>query len=142
MPIAIEKRTDHLHVYWSGEIVAQDLGQLFGELPAVAARCPFPPHILHTVDPQAELRLDSLEAFTYSKRRIATPIPTPVRAAFVAHSPAAVAIARNFENFNRNPHLTLKSFLTEADALAWILETPPPAPRGPERHGATESKEP
>ncbi len=142
MPITIESRANHLHVHWSGKIVAEDLGRLFGELPAAAARCAFRPHILHTVDPQAELGLDSLEAFTYSKRRIVTPIPAPVRAAFVAHSPAAVAIARNFENFNRNPHLTLKSFLNEADALAWILDPPPPAQRGPDPHAASERKEP
>lgn len=122
MPIQIETRADHLHVHWSGAIVAADLGRLFGELPTVAARCAFTPHVLHTVEASAELKADPLEAFTYSKRRIVTPIPDRVRAAFVAHAPAAVAIARNFENFNRNPHLTIKSFLHETEALNWLLE--------------------
>lgn len=128
MPIEIQTRADHLHAHWSGMITAKDLGQLFGELPAVAARCGFVPHVLHTVDPTAELQLDTLEAFNYSKRRIATPIPVPVKAAFVAHTPAAVAIARNFANFNRNPNLTLQSFLTEQAALAWLVG---PAAVGP-----------
>ncbi len=121
MPIAIETRADHIHVHWSGSITPPDLGQLFGELPVVAARCGFVPHVLHTIDPAAELKIDTLEAFNYSKRRIVTPIPVPVKAAFVAHTPAAVAIARTFANFNRNPNLTLQSFLTDQAALAWLV---------------------
>ena len=128
MPIQIEIRANHLHAHWSGTITAKDLGQLFGELPAVAARCGFVPHVLHTADPAAELKLDSLEAFNYSKRRISTPIPVPVKAAFVAHSPAAVAIARNFANFNRNPHLTLQTLPNETDALAWLVGPTTSAP--------------
>lgn len=121
MPIQIETRANHLHVHWSGTITPPDLGQLFGELPAVAARCGFTPHVLHTVAPTAELKLDTLEAFNYSKRRIGTPIPVPVKAAFVAHTPAGVGLSRTFDSFNRNPNLTLKSFLTERDALEWLV---------------------
>jgi hypothetical protein len=121
MPIQIEVRANHLRVRWSGTIVPPDLAQLFGELPAVAARCGFTPHVLHTVDPGTALNLETLEAFNYSKRRTCTPIPVPVRGAFVAHTPAAIALARTFGDLNRNPNLTLKSFLTEVDAVAWLV---------------------
>lgn len=121
MPIQIETQANHIHVHWSGAITPPDLAHLFRELPAVANSCGFVPHILHTADPLAELKLGSLEAFNYTRKRIGTPIPSPVKAAFVANTPAGVAIARNFANFNRNPSLTLKSFVSEKDALEWLV---------------------
>ena len=121
MPIQIETRANHLHVHWSGNVTQSDLADLLRQLPLVAARCGFVPHILHTFAPAADLKLESIEVFNYTRERIRTPIPAPVRAAFVAHTPAGVAIARNFENFNRNPNLTLRSFVSENDALAWLV---------------------
>lgn len=133
MPIQIEICADHLHVRWSGIITAADLAQLFGELPAAVKRCRFTPHVLHTMEEEADLRIDTIEAFNYSKRRIPTAIPEPVRGAFVAHTPASVAIARNFANFNRSPNLTLRSFVSEKAALAWLRD--PGHPGTPDRTG-------
>lgn len=120
MPIRINSLDTHLHVHWEGELTTQDLGTLFGELPSIAARSDAGRRILHTIDPTAELRLGPLEAFNYSRRLIGTQIPVHTKAAFVAHTPAGVAIARNFANFNRNPGLSLRSFVTEKDALEWL----------------------
>ena len=120
MPITLAPRADHLHVHWSGRITPPDLARLFHELPALAANCGFRPHVLHTSDPAAELQLDTIEAWNYSMQRTRTPIPVQVRAAFVAHTPAGVALARTFENLNRNPHLTMRSFPDESRALAWL----------------------
>lgn len=128
MPIQIETCSDHLHVHWSGTITAADLAQLFVGLPAAGLRCTFTPHVLHTIDPAAELQIDTIEAFNYSKRRIPPPLPFLVKVAFVAHTPAAVAIARNFANFNRNPSLVLRSFVAPQAALAWLREATPAGP--------------
>ena len=122
MPIRINSLDTHLHVHWEGVLTAEDLGTLLGELPAMAARSQSGRRILHTVDPAAELKLGQLEAFNYSRRLIGRQIPEHTKAAFVAHSPAGVAIARNFANFNRNPGLVLKSFVTERDALEWLAD--------------------
>lgn len=121
MPIQIAVRANYIHVHWSGMIAAPDLKHLFKELPAVAAGCAFTPHILHTADPAAVLELGSIEAFNYTRKRIATPIPIPTKAAFVTNTPAGVAIARNFTNFNRNPNLTLQSFVSEQEAVEWLV---------------------
>lgn len=129
MPICIETRLNHLHVHWSGVITPSDLAQLLGELPERAARCGFTPHVLHTIDDAAELGLETLEAFNGSKRCTHTPIPVPNNAAFVAHSPAAVAIARPSYGFNKNPNLAMKSFPNEEAALSW-LGLPSPGVQG------------
>lgn len=121
MPIEIALCANYIHVHWSGAIAAPDLKHLFKELPAVAAGCGFIPHILHTTDPAAVLDLGSIEAFNYTRKRIATPIPIRTKAAFVANTPAGVAIARNFTNFNRNPNLTLQSFVSEQEAVEWLV---------------------
>jgi hypothetical protein len=120
MPIHLAVRANYIHVHWSGIIDASDLKRLFKELPAVAAGCAFIPHILHTADPAAVLELGAIEAFNYTRKRIATPIPVRTKAAFVATTPAGVAVARNFINFNRNPNLTLQSFVTEKAAVEWL----------------------
>jgi hypothetical protein len=104
--------------------------QLFKELPTVAAGCGFIPNILHTADPAAVLDLGANEAFSYTRKRIATPIPVPTKAAFLANTPVGVAIARNFENFSRNPNLLLRSFVSEDDALAWLVGDLRQAPVG------------
>lgn len=128
MPIQIAVRESYIHVQWSGIVDASDLKRLFKELPAVAARCAFIPNILHTAEPAAVLELGAIEAFNYTRKRIATPIPVPTKAAFVANTPAGVAVARNFINFNRNPNLTLQSFVTEKTAIEWLSI---PDQRGP-----------
>jgi len=120
MPIHIAVRANYIHVHWSGTIAAPDLKQLFKELPAVAAGCAFTPNILHTADPAAALNLGAIEAFNYTRKRIATQIPVRTKAAFVANTSAGVAVARNFINFNRNPNLTLQSFVTEKTAVEWL----------------------
>ncbi len=120
MPIKFEVRDRHLHAHWSGTITANDLAAMFKELPAVAAGCKFVPHILHTMDPKTELQLGTLDACEYSVRRARTPIPTRVKAAFVANTPVAVAIASSFRGLNGNPNLTMQAFPSEAEALSWL----------------------
>lgn len=120
MPIKIDICPSYLHLHWSGIITGEDLAYLFKELPVVGARCGFAPHVLHTMDPATELQLQTIDACAYSLRRTQTPIPMPIKAAFVAHTPVAVAISRTFSSLNGNPNLTTKSFLTEAQALAWL----------------------
>ncbi len=120
MPIKFEVRARHLHAHWSGTITASDLTSMFKELPAVAAACKFVPHVLHTMDPKTELQLGTMDACEYSLRRARTPIPTRVKAAFVANTPVAVAIASSFRGLNGNPNLTMETFPSEAEALIWL----------------------
>ncbi len=121
MPISVEIRDRHLQVIWSGTITTDDLGTLFRELPAAAMRCGFTPHVLHTMDSVGDLELGTWDACDYSLRRARTEIPAKVRAAFVASTPVAGAMARVFASFNRNPNLEMATFPDRDEALRWLL---------------------
>ncbi len=120
MPIRIEVCSRHIHVSWHGLVTADDLTALFRGLPETARTCGFTPHVLHTAEAVTDLQLGTWDACEYSLRRSRTPLPAPVKVAFVATTPVSGALARVFRGFNRNPNLTMDVFPTRAEALAWL----------------------
>lgn len=115
--ITIEGRVAHVH--WFGALCRRDLDTLGQDLPRVGRQLGFAPHVLHTFG-EVKAGLPPIEAFTYALRPGQAPIPNPVRAAIVADSDTAEALATVFRLLNATPNLEMAVFKNEAEARGWL----------------------
>ena len=135
MPFSIKVLDDHVHIDWYGVLSNEDLHYIGSKLPEIAKKLGHAPDVLHTFDKVTEATMKPWDAFQHSLRREDTRLANKARSAAVAKTEKVRAMALLFQQLNRNPHIEMEIFPSEAEALAWLheergLRRPAPARQG------------
>ena len=111
-----------VHVSWHGMITKEDLVAFGVDMPQVGRSLGSAPDVLHTFEAVEGHRFQPIAAYMYSLLQKRVEIPNPVRAAIVAVTQEAEALATVFKTLNRTRNLEMKIFANEAAARLWLSQ--------------------
>ncbi len=111
-----------VHVSWHGMITKEDLVAFGADMPQVGRTLGAAPDVLHTFEAVEGHRFQPIAAYMYSLLQKRVEIPNPVRAAIVAVTQEAEALATVFKTLNRTRNLEMKIFANEAAARLWLSQ--------------------
>lgn len=124
MPITNHYSGEFIETRMAGVIVAADLPGHAQDLARIEAGLPASPHRIAdlTAVTGGDVSFDQVNGFA-ALRRTAR-LRNPVKSAIVVRTPVQFGVARTFQTLNDNPDITIRVFRDDAEARAWLRNTP------------------
>lgn len=122
MPYRYKVKETYVQISWFGVMTAENLADFRVEIPELIKKEGRRLNLLQFFDRVERVAFEPMEAYRHSIEREDVPMPYQTKSASVAHKPSMYALARVFEELNRNPTLEMRVFETEAAAKAWLAE--------------------
>lgn len=120
MPYKATQTDGYVHIQWHGMLKAQDLLALAHELPRIGATLGYAPNVLHTFAGMTGTQIEPWSMLQHSLRRRDTPMPNPIRVAWVTDDAEIRRMGELFQELNRNPNIEISVFDAGAAAKIWM----------------------